>query len=253
MRHKINIIIFIKIAEFIILTWISNFSNYVCISGKSLDGNCKYDRKVGIKSYRLLEKYKHDKDSNNVCLKERFPNTEIDKQKDISYNEKVTKRKNKQSNKSLLNKSQYYTEYIDYNNGIFDGKHFHFEKKWIKKRNYDDFLDKKSKICDILLKKIKFRSYGLAAFIFFLFMLIGIGLPILCGLGYMNEKIEIKFSSESLHDIVKSIVDTLCPEKYSYLIMFSLIIFILSIIIIIAVPKILKNNEKYKKIKLMRE
>ncbi|SBT85633.1 fam-m protein [Plasmodium malariae] len=208
---------------------------------------------LGIKSYRLLEKYKHDKDSNKLCLKERFPNTEIDKQKDITYNEKVTKRKNKQSNKSLLNKSQYYTEYIDYNNGIFDGKHFHFEKKWIKKKNYDDFLDKKRRICDILLKKIKFRSYGLAAFIFFLFMLIGIGLPILCGLGYMEKEIKIPFSSQSLYNAVKSIMETLSPEKHSYLIMFSLIIIILSVIIIIALPKILRNNEKYKKIKLMRE
>ncbi|SBS92762.1 Plasmodium exported protein (Pm-fam-a like), unknown function, partial [Plasmodium malariae] len=224
-----------------------------CIYGKSLDGNCKYDRKVDIKRYRLLEKYKHDKDSNNILLKERFPNTEIDKQKDISHNEKVTKRKNKQSNKSLLNKSQYYTEYIDYNNGIFDGKHFHFEKKWIKKRNYNDFLEKKRRICDILLKKIKFRSYGLAAFIFFLFMLIGIGLLILCGLGYMEEKIKISFSSKELLETVKSIVEALCPEKYSYLIMFSLIIFMLSVLIIIALPKILRNNEKYKKIKLMRE
>ncbi|SBT01565.1 Plasmodium exported protein (Pm-fam-a like), unknown function, partial [Plasmodium malariae] len=224
-----------------------------CISGKSLDENCKYDKKIDIKRYMLLEKYKHNKDSNNILLKERFPNTEIDKQKDISYNEKVTKRKNKQSNKSLLNKSQYYTEYIDYNNGIFDGKHIHFEKKWIKKRNYDDFIEKKRRIFDILLKKIKFRSYGLAAFIFFIFMLIGIGLPILCGLGYMEKKIEISFSSQELLNAVKSIVDTLCPEKYSYLIMFSLIIFILSVIIIIALPKILRNNEKYKRIKLMRE
>ncbi|KAI4833636.1 fam-m protein [Plasmodium brasilianum] len=179
MGHKINIIIFIKIAEIIILTWISNFSNYVV--------------------------------------------------------------------------KQYHIKNADNNNGIFDGKHFHFEKKWIKKINYDDFLDKKRRICNKLLKKIKFRSYGLAAFIFFLFMLIGTELPILCGLGYMKEKIEITFSSQNLRDTVKSIVDTLCPEKYSYLIMFSLIIFILSVTIIIALPKILRNNEKYNKIKLMRE
>ncbi|SBT85552.1 fam-m protein [Plasmodium malariae] len=145
MGHKINIKIFIKIAKFIILSWISNFSNYV-------DGNCKYDRKIDIKRYRLLEKYKHDKDSNNILLKKRFPNAEIDKQKDISHNEKVTKRKNKKSNKSLLNKSQYYTENVDYNNEIFDGKHFHFEKKWIKKRNYDDLIEKKRRFRGISLK-----------------------------------------------------------------------------------------------------
>ncbi|SBT00869.1 hypothetical protein PMALA_078790, partial [Plasmodium malariae] len=77
-----------------------------CIYGKSFYGNCMYDRKIDIKPYRLLEKYKYGKDSNNVRLKERLQNTEIDKQKDIPHNEKVTKRKNKQSNKSLLNKSQ---------------------------------------------------------------------------------------------------------------------------------------------------
>ncbi|KAI4836228.1 hypothetical protein MKS88_004016 [Plasmodium brasilianum] len=158
MGHKSNIIIFIKIAELIILTWISNFSNYVCTSGKSKDGNCKYDRKIDIKRYRLLEKYKHDKDSNNILLKKRFPNGEIDKQKDITHNEKVTKRKNKKSNKSLLNKSQYYTENIDYNNEIFDGKHFHFEKKWIKKRNYYDLIEKKRRFRSISLKsKITYK------------------------------------------------------------------------------------------------
>ncbi|SBT00592.1 hypothetical protein PMALA_077220, partial [Plasmodium malariae] len=123
-----------------------------CTSGKSKDGNCKYDRKIDIKRYRLLEKYKHDKDSNNILLKKRFPNGEIDKQKDITHNEKVTKRKNKKSNKSLLNKSQYYTENIDYNNEIFDGKHFHFEKKWIKKRNYYDLIEKKRRFRSISLK-----------------------------------------------------------------------------------------------------
>ncbi|SBS93846.1 Plasmodium exported protein (Pm-fam-a like), unknown function, partial [Plasmodium malariae] len=115
------------------------------------------------RSYRLLAKYKQNKDSNISCLKE---------EKTFSGN--MNEGKNSQSNRSPLNKAQYYTEIIDYDNGMFDGKHFHFEKKLIKKKDYDDLLEIKRRICDIALKKIKFRKYRYGAFMIFLFFLFAI-------------------------------------------------------------------------------
>ncbi|SBS99760.1 hypothetical protein PMALA_072260, partial [Plasmodium malariae] len=70
-----------------------------------------------------------DKDSNILELEQNMKNNTKCKKKDIAINEKEEKDKNKKSNKSSLNKAQYYTEVIDYNNEMVDGKHFHFRKK----------------------------------------------------------------------------------------------------------------------------
>ncbi|SBS93523.1 hypothetical protein PMALA_039860 [Plasmodium malariae] len=140
---------------FLFLTRICHFSNNLSTFSKTLDKNFYLVKKLATRNYRSLVKYKQD-NSNNACLKENFPNNAVNEKNDIYSNKKGTKIKSKQSNRSLLNKTQYYTELIDYNNGMFDGKHFHFEKKWIKKRNYDDFNEKNKKLCDIALKKIKF-------------------------------------------------------------------------------------------------
>ncbi|SBT01639.1 hypothetical protein PMALA_082720 [Plasmodium malariae] len=87
-----------------------------------------------------------------------MPNRAEYEKKNISNNKEGTKGKNKEYYKSSLNKAQLYTEVMDYNNGMFDGKHFHFEKKFIRKKDYDYILQKSRRIHDIDLKKIKFRS-----------------------------------------------------------------------------------------------
>ncbi|SBS93576.1 Plasmodium exported protein (Pm-fam-a like), unknown function [Plasmodium malariae] len=216
---------------------------------KSLNKNCSLGRKLKTRNYRSLAKYKQNNDLNNVCLKEDISNNMQFERKDISNNEK-----NRKSNRNLLNKAQYYTDVIDYNNGMFDGKHFHFEKKLIKKQCYDDYLDKNRKISNIALKKIKFRSYGFGIAIFILFFLLGIGLPILRALDLGDKQILSTFSS--LWDLIKDKVDgplkCLGVEKF-FLIIFLVSIVVLGAILIITIPKILRNNEKYKKIKLMTE
>lgn len=82
---------------------------------------------------------------------------------------KADKRKSKQTNRSLLKNAEYYTDVIDYNNGLFDEKHVHIDKKWIKQKGYNDFLEKRRRIGDIALKKIKFRNYGFGVVMFFFF------------------------------------------------------------------------------------
>ncbi|SBT01640.1 Plasmodium exported protein (Pm-fam-a like), unknown function [Plasmodium malariae] len=257
MNKRIKTNIFIKIAAFIILEWISNFDNYKCIFIKFANENCNYDGKLYTRNYRLLAKYKQDNDSNNVLLKERFPNNEVKKQTNISHNEKVTRGKSNQSNKSLLNKAQYYTEIIDNSSVIFDGKHFHFEKKWIKKKHYDSFLEKRRRICDIYLGKIKFKSYGFVIVLFFIFFLVGIGIPILHGVGllqtigtWMTKLPVVENCWKFLEHIFESISLT---QEHLYILSFGVLLIILTITLIIGVLKILKNNEKYKKLKLMTE
>ncbi|SBT86133.1 fam-m protein [Plasmodium malariae] len=249
MEQKIKLLLFINIYIFILLTWICRSKNDVSTFSKSKYENCSLGRKLKTRNYRSLAKYKQNNDLNNVCLKEDVSNNVQCEKKDIS-----NKEKNRKSNRNLLNKAQYYTDVIDYNNGMFDGKHFHFEKKLIKKQCYDDYLDKNKKISNIALKKIKFKSYGFGIAIFILFFLLGIGLPILRGLDLGKNPILRTFSYlwEHIEGKLDESLKSLGVEKF-FLIIFLVSIVVLGAIIILTIPKILRNNEKYKKIKLMTE
>ncbi|SBT85613.1 fam-m protein [Plasmodium malariae] len=254
MEQKIMFLLFFKISGFIFfLSCISYFNNDSSTFIKYLDENYNNGSKIDKKNYRLLAKYKQYKNYNDVGLKDNIQNKWEHQEKNIYNNKKWGKGKKKQSNRSLLNKAQYYTEFIDYNNGMFDGKHFHFEKKWIKKKDYDNFLEKNRRIRDITLKKIKFKNYGFGVAIFFLFFLIGTGLPILRGIE-MSISEENRKKQQFLFEFIGKLKEIMqLDEGTIYLILFGVVIIILSVIVIIAIYKILRNNEKYKKIKLMTE
>ncbi|SBS95918.1 Plasmodium exported protein (Pm-fam-a like), unknown function, partial [Plasmodium malariae] len=221
---------------------------------KSINEDYLLGRKLDIKTFRLLAKCKQDKDSNILELKQSIQNNRKCKKKYIALNEKREKDKNKKSNKSLLNKAQYYTEVIDYNNGMFDGKHFHFEKKWIKKKDYDNFLEKNRIIRDISLRKIKFRKYGIGVAFFFLFFLLGIGIPILPAISPLNDAWKALGENKSWKNW-KNAIDGFVNNlgDYAFTILFTVFIVILSVILIIAIYRILRNNEKYTKMKLIME
>ncbi|SBS93980.1 Plasmodium exported protein (Pm-fam-a like), unknown function [Plasmodium malariae] len=219
-----------------------------------MDGEYTLGRKLDIKTFRLLAKCKHDKDSNILELKQNIQNNTKCKKKDIAINEKGDKDKNKKSNKSSLNKAQYYTEVIDYNNGMFDGKHFHFEKKWIKKKDYDNFLERNRRICDISLRKIRFRKYSIGVAMFLIFLLLGIGIPILSSLPSLKEAWE-SITNNGILKSLKDNVEAWGENVLSYLIiaLFSVLMVMLAIMLIVGFYKILRNNEKYNKIKLIKE
>ncbi|KAI4838052.1 hypothetical protein MKS88_003475 [Plasmodium brasilianum] len=252
MEQKSYSIVFIKFSAFIFLTWICYIICEVNKFTESFSVNSKIRRILDARIHRLLAKYKQNRDSYIVELKDVMPNRAEYEKKNISNNKEGTKRKNKEYYKSSLNKAQFYTEVMDYNNGMFDGKHFHFEKKFIRKKDYDDFLQKSRRLHDIDLKKIKFRSYSFGVIIFILFCLLGIGLPILRALDMGKKPIFESFSS--LWNLIKGYlgqqIECLGVE-YFYGILFSFCILVLAVIIIITIPKILRNNEKYKKIKLL--
>ncbi|KAI4834039.1 uncharacterized protein MKS88_000185 [Plasmodium brasilianum] len=253
MEQKIRLILFIKIVEFIFSTWICHFNNNLRLCNESLNNKFNLDRKSYTSYYRSLAKYKQKKDSNILGLREDIPNNLEHKKRNISNSENRSEGRNKKSNGSLLNKAQYYSEVVDYNNGMFDGKHFHFEKKWIKKKDYDNFLQKKRRICDITLKKIKFKNYGFGVAIFLFFFLLGILLPTLRGFEMSLTKVKRKEKQVLLEFIEQLKTLTKLEEGHIYLILFGVLMIILSILVIITIYKILKNNEKYNKIKLMTE
>ncbi|SBT85660.1 fam-m protein [Plasmodium malariae] len=253
MEHKIKLFLFIKIYAFIGLTWICDLSNNGKFNKYFFD-NYNNDRKLGIRKYRLLAKYKLDKDSNISLLKGDSINNERCKKNYVSSSEKWANENNKKINRNLLNKAQYYTEVVDYDSGMFDGKHFHFEKKWIKKKDYENFVEKKRRIGDIALKKIKLRSYSFGVAQFFIFFLLGVGLSILPTFPFwssMKNNIESIPLFGELYKYMEKLGKN--EQFYIYLALFSVIIITLSVMLIIGLYKILRNNEKYNKIKLMTE
>ncbi|SCP02950.1 fam-m protein [Plasmodium malariae] len=243
MEQKINTTLFFKISAFMILSWICHFCCDTRTNNKLLIENWVPCKRLNTRSYRLLAKYKKNKDSNILDLKEDKP-----------FNGEINKGKNRQSNRTLLNKAQYYTEVIDYENGMFDGKYFHFEKKLINKNDYDDLLEKKRRICDIDLKKIKFRKYRYGAFITFIFFLFAFGLPILQHFKYLKtagDEIKTALNLQTVWSAVEGILKG--AKEYFFLISFGILMVILSVSLLIGLYKLLINNEKYNKIKLMSE
>ncbi|KAI4833902.1 fam-m protein [Plasmodium brasilianum] len=210
--------------------------------------------KLNTRNYRSLGKYEKD-NLNNFLLKEKFLKNGVNEKISIYINEKADKRKSKQTNRSLLKNAEYYTDVIDYNNGLFDGKHFHIEKKWIKQKGYNDFLEKRRRIGDIALKKIKFRNYGFGVVMFFFFFLVVVGIPLSPGLTFLNniKWTEIKNNTVGnfFYDAIEKMTNI--TDTYSYIVYFSIIIVILSVMLIIRIYNILKNNEKYSKIKIINE
>ncbi|SBT85651.1 fam-m protein [Plasmodium malariae] len=254
MEQNIKLLLFIKIAVFILLNWIYIFNRNINKFNKSFDQTCNIYEKLNTRNCRLLAKYNKVKDSNVASLTKDLPYNEGYAKKNIYNDEKGVERSNKQYNRNLLKKAQYYTEVIDYNIGIFDGKHFHFEKKWIKKKDYDNFLEKKRRICDIALKKIKFKNYGYIVAMFLIFIMFVIGIYKIPRL----ESLDAAWKDLGSGNILKTLYETVAKwdptvKASIYLTSFSVIILISIILLVIGICKILKNNEKYNKIKLMTE
>ncbi|KAI4836008.1 hypothetical protein MKS88_005228 [Plasmodium brasilianum] len=257
MEKKIKLHIIFKIGAFLFLTWIYRFNNNLSTFRKSMGGYFCNGMRLVRRNYRSLAINKQYKHSNNICDKEKIKNNTMNNKRYIYTYGKGDKRKIKYSNRSFPIKAQYYTEIEDYSNGMFDGKHFHFQKKWIKKKDYNNFVEKTRKICDISLEKIKFRSYGFGFFVLFLFLVLGIGIPISPVLLSLLYALETEFNNSVLGSICKWILQQLSIDKndlpYFFVVLFVILMVMLSVILIISLYKIIINNEKYNKFNLMRE
>ncbi|SBS95627.1 Plasmodium exported protein (Pm-fam-a like), unknown function [Plasmodium malariae] len=224
-----------------------------------------------MRTYRLLENCVQNEYSNITGLNEEVTNIGKFLTKDISNNEKDVKVIKKPFSRSSLNKTGFYAEVIDYNNAMFDGKHLHYEKKWIEKKDYDNFVkrDRKVRYMALLklkdrkvrymaLLKLKYKGYGLIIALFFFFLLFGIGLPTIQYTGFFKTigkfwKETLNFPGiESWGDGIYNILSEEIINN-SFLISYVISIVLLVAVIVILVPKIFINNEKYKKLKLRKE
>ncbi|SBT85476.1 fam-m protein [Plasmodium malariae] len=253
MVQIIKSILFIKTFELVLVTWLCYFNIDMRTFNKFADAKYKHGRNLDTITFRLLAKYKPDKDSHILELKQNKSNNNEHEKYDITINEKWNKGKNKKSDKSSLNKAQYYVEVIDYNNGMFDGKHFHFEKKWIKKKDYDNFLERNRRICDISLRKIRFRKYGIGVAMFVIFSLFVVAIDVLPRLKSLEETWKTFASSGILETLYKCKSVGQTVKTSVYITLYSVLMLILIIVFVIGICRVLGNNEKYNKIKLMSE
>ncbi|KAI4839211.1 hypothetical protein MKS88_001755 [Plasmodium brasilianum] len=153
---------FIKIVVLIFLTWIPHLSNHVITSNKYLGKKYTLAIKLDDRIYRLLAKYKKDKDSKVVMLRDDVSNNGMNKKMDISNTEKDCTEKKKELYRGSLNNYDRHKQ--DMNNKyskFMTKKYSHLEKKIFKELDFVDFLKRNKNISDKTYKKIMRKKFSL--------------------------------------------------------------------------------------------
>ncbi|SBS99558.1 Plasmodium exported protein (Pm-fam-a like), unknown function [Plasmodium malariae] len=127
-----------------------------------MDVNCMFHRKIDKRNYRLLTKYKHDKNSIITGLNEDVPYNKLNKKKDISNNENWEAGKKELSSRCFSKNMGVDKKAMKNKSCIFKTKKYsHMEKKIFKELDYQNFLKKNRTITDKTYKKIISKKYGL--------------------------------------------------------------------------------------------
>ncbi|SBS97926.1 Plasmodium exported protein (Pm-fam-a like), unknown function [Plasmodium malariae] len=134
--------------------------------------------------YRILAKYKQDKDSNLICLKE-----------DILNYEKMLREKNKWSNGSSPMNIRGHKQHMKNKSCMFETKKYsHMEKKVFKELDYIDFLQNNKTISDKIFRKTVFKKYRVRIILpLCLFILLStyLILDFSCGLGIVGSLLKV--------------------------------------------------------------
>ncbi|SBS97146.1 Plasmodium exported protein (Pm-fam-a like), unknown function [Plasmodium malariae] len=134
--------------------------------------------------YRIIAKYKHDKDSNLVCLKD-----------DILNYEKNLREKNKWSNEISPMSIRGHKQHMKNKSCMFETKKYsHMEKKIFKELDYIDFLQNTKTISDKIFRKTVFKKYRVRIILpLFLFILLStyIILDFSCGFGIVGPLLKV--------------------------------------------------------------
>ncbi|SBT85634.1 fam-l protein [Plasmodium malariae] len=155
MEKKIKSQLFIKIPKFTLLSWICYIYIYMSTFNKYLDENYIYSRKIHGTAYRILSKYKQDKYSNALVLKEEMTNNGMKKKKDISNHMEGYTEKRKHANGSPSEFKGNCKSYMKKNKCMFETKKYsHFEKKIFKEMDFMDFLKNNKIISNKFYRKI---------------------------------------------------------------------------------------------------
>ncbi|SBS92306.1 Plasmodium exported protein (Pm-fam-a like), unknown function, partial [Plasmodium malariae] len=118
--------------------------------------------KLDDRIYRLLAKYKKDKDSKVIMLRDDISNNGMDKKKDIYNTEKECPEKKKELYRGSLNNYDGHKQ--DMNNKyskFVTKKYSHLEKKIFKELDFVDFLKSNKNISDKTYKKIMRKKFSL--------------------------------------------------------------------------------------------
>ncbi|SBS94901.1 Plasmodium exported protein (Pm-fam-a like), unknown function [Plasmodium malariae] len=181
---------------------------------KSLDESYNDCRKLYKRNFRLLSKYKKNKDSSIVCLNEVIRNEVYDKN-DICNNENMNTEKRKQTNSSSSMIEGYNKSYMKKKSCFFETKKYsRLEKKIFKELNYVDFLKNNRTISDKVYKKIVRKKFALRIslpLLLFVLLLISILLDKSLGCGLVKGLFEVVNNicaegtwKDSLKEILKS-------------------------------------------------
>ncbi|SCN12015.1 fam-l protein [Plasmodium malariae] len=155
MEKKIKSLFFIKTPKLTLLSWICYINIYISTFNKYLDENYIYSRKIYGTTYRILSKYKQDKYSSSVSLKEEMTNNGVKKKKDISNNMEGYTGKRKHSNGTPLEFRGNCKSYMKKKKCMFETKNYsHFEKKIFKEMDFMDFLKNNKTISNKFYRKI---------------------------------------------------------------------------------------------------
>ncbi|SBS99974.1 Plasmodium exported protein (Pm-fam-a like), unknown function [Plasmodium malariae] len=156
--------------------------------------NYQIEKKIDASTYRILAKYKQDKDSCAVYLQEYIPKYPSNEKRYISNNEEKIPETKKQSNGSASVNGGH-KHHMKNKSFMFETKAYsRIEKKIFKELDYFDFLQNNRTITDKFFRKIIFKKKKLRICLplfFFLFLLISIILDFSCGYGIIGELLKI--------------------------------------------------------------
>ncbi|SBT86392.1 fam-l protein [Plasmodium malariae] len=195
MEKKMMILLRIKIYAFILLSWTYYFKNDISIFKMSEFDNYQIEKKIDASTYRILAKYKQDKDSCAVYLQEYIQKYGSSEKRYVSNNEEKNPETKKQSNGSASVNEGGHKQHVKNKSFMFETKAYsRIEKKIFKELDYLDFLQNNRTISDKFFRKIIFKKYKvricLLLFIFF-FLSFSIILDFSCGYGIIRGLLEI--------------------------------------------------------------
>ncbi|SBS99969.1 Plasmodium exported protein (Pm-fam-a like), unknown function [Plasmodium malariae] len=160
MEQKTTLLFFIKISIFI--NWIYNITHDISSHNSAYCKKNNNISKLVIKNYRLLAKYKKDKYSNFIQLKEEAPGIAVKKEKDIYINEGRMTGKKKQQNGSSMNNLRGHKHPSKSKSYTFETKYYsNMEKKIFKELDYEDFLKNNKTVSNKTYTKLIRKKYGL--------------------------------------------------------------------------------------------
>ncbi|KAI4839226.1 hypothetical protein MKS88_001770 [Plasmodium brasilianum] len=161
MEQNIKTLLFIRITTFILLCWTYPFYTYVSTLKKSLEEGDNYYRKLHSSNYHLLKKYKHNKNSRFLCLKNEIQINGVPEKKDIFHNENDDSEKKKRSKKYASNIAGHKSGMKNKSCIFKTKKYSHLEKKIFKELDYTNFLQNNRTISNKVYTKIICKKYGL--------------------------------------------------------------------------------------------